>query len=117
MLRPAPPAVAVKYQLSRAAMKRRRLPQGGRTGPKHKVSPRGLALLRYFLVDHFGQGSRGRRAIRIWRRRGSGLAQRSLDFVERFALRGHGLDLVVLVFYKRELFLHVGLGHHLAMAG
>jgi len=76
-----------------------------------------LALLRYFLVDHFGQRSRGRRAIRIWRRRGGGLAQRSLDFVERLALRGHGLDLAVSVLYERQLLLHVGLGHHLAVAG
>ena len=58
-----------------------------------------------------------RSAIRIWRRRGGGLAKRSLDFVERLALRDHGLDLVVLVLNEVELFLHVGLGHHIAVAG
>ena len=71
----------------------------------------------HFLVDHFGQRGGRRCAIRVWRRRGGGLAKRGLDVVERLALRDHGLDLVVLVLNEIELFLHVGLGHHVAVAG
>src|SRR5260370_34046308 len=98
-------------------MERRLWRSAAAPGARLNKKPRlRLALLRDFLVDHFGQRSRGRRAIRIWRWRGRGLPPRSLDFVERLPLRGHWLCLAVLAFYDRALFRHLGRGHHLATA-
>jgi hypothetical protein len=41
-----------------------------------------LALLRHFLIDHFGERGRRQLTVRTGLRRGGGLAKRRLDFVE-----------------------------------
>jgi hypothetical protein len=43
----------------------------------------GLRPLAFAPIDHFGQGRERRRAIRVWRGRGGGLAERGFNLVEQ----------------------------------